>query len=43
VGLLLWGLHEDAREVHRRFVNDQQGERQDVVRGVLDWLQNLLP
>jgi len=43
VGLLLWGLHEDSREVHRRFVTDQQRDRQDVVRSVLEWLQNLLP
>ncbi len=43
VGLLLWGLHEDARAVHRRFVTDQQTNNPDMVRNIFDWLQNLLP
>lgn len=43
VGLLLWGLHEDSRAVHRRFVADSQNDGPDLVRNALRWLQNLLP
>jgi cell division protein FtsA len=43
VGLLLWGLHEDARSVHRRFVADQQPTNSDILGSALEWLKNLLP
>lgn len=43
VGLLLWGLHEDARAVHRRFAADQ-GSGATVWAGkIVHWLKNLLP
>lgn len=43
VGLLLWGLHEDSRAVHRRLVADQHKNNPDMIRNVVEWLQNLLP
>ena len=43
VGLLLWGLHEDARAVHRRFAADQAGNHSVWVGNVMQWLKNLLP
>ena len=45
VGLLLWGLHEDARAVHRRFEADhgQNGNGATWVGTAAKWLKNLLP
>jgi cell division protein FtsA len=45
VGLLLWGLHEDARAVHRRFEADHgsNGSNGAWVRQAAQWLKNLLP
>jgi cell division protein FtsA len=45
VGLLLWGLHEDARAVHRRFEADHapNGNNAAWVRQAAQWLKNLLP
>ena len=43
VGLLLWGLHEDARAVHRRFVADQSAGNAAWARNAIEWLRNLLP
>lgn len=44
VGLLAWGLHEDARAIHRRFEADQPGEPgPDWSRQATRWLRNLLP
>ncbi|MBW7882445.1 MAG: cell division protein FtsA [Caldilineaceae bacterium] len=45
VGLLLWGLHEDARAVHRRFEADQStnGTPTNWMGRAANWLKNLLP
>ncbi len=45
VGLLLWGLHEDARAVHRRFEADHgaNANSDTWVRQAAHWLKNLLP
>jgi cell division protein FtsA len=44
VGLLTWGLHEDAREIPRRFEADQPSEPgSDWSRQAARWLRNLLP
>ncbi len=43
VGLLLWGLHEDARSVHRRFSADSPGPHTQWVGQAMRWLRNLLP
>lgn len=43
IGLLIWGLHEDGRAVHRRFAADQTAEGGDWMRQAVGWLRNLLP
>ena len=45
VGLLLWGLHEDARAVHRRFEADHgsNGAQPTWMGSTVKWLKNLLP
>lgn len=43
VGLLLWGMREDARAVHRRFHSDSAGNRPDWMGKAMDWLRHLLP
>jgi cell division protein FtsA len=44
VGLLLWGLQEDAREVKQRFpVNPLPGADPDRMNQAVRWLRNLLP
>src|SRR5690606_9441060 len=46
VGLLLWGMKEDARAVHRRFEADHGGgsaTRDRVFAVAKSWLKNLLP
>ncbi|MEZ4555557.1 MAG: cell division protein FtsA [Caldilineaceae bacterium] len=43
VGLLIWGLHEDGRAVHRRFAAAPDGEQGDWMRQAVGWLRNLLP
>jgi cell division protein FtsA len=44
VGLLLWGLHEDARAVHRRFEADHGGSSSQKWMGAAaKWLKTLLP
>jgi cell division protein FtsA len=44
VGLLLWGLHEDARAVHRRFEADHGGSSSQKWMGAAArWLKALLP
>ena len=46
VGLLLWGMKEDARAVHRRFEADHGGgsaRRSRVFTAARNWLKNLLP
>jgi len=43
VGLLLWGLHEDARAVHRRFAAEQGSSGVDWAGQTMRWLRNLLP
>lgn len=44
VGLLLWGLHEDARVVHRRFEADHSGSpSQKWMGAAAKWLKTLLP
>lgn len=44
VGLLLWGLREDARAVHRRFSAEHPGtDSSDWMRQAVGWLRNLLP
>jgi cell division protein FtsA len=44
VGLLLWGLHEDARAVHRRFEADHTGgASQKWMGAAAKWLKHLLP
>ena len=44
VGLLLWGLHEDARAVHRRFEADHGGSSSQKWMGAAaKWLKTLFP
>ncbi|MCS6825390.1 MAG: cell division protein FtsA [Caldilinea sp.] len=44
VGLLLWGLHEDARAVHRRFGAEHVGpSAQKWMGAAAKWLKTLLP
>jgi cell division ATPase FtsA len=48
VGLLLWGLHEDARAVHRRFESGRHDNAAGSGQGkwmgqAVKWLKNLLP
>lgn len=43
VGLLLWGLHEDDRAVHRRFAAEQSSNHSDWAGQTMRWLKNLLP
>lgn len=45
VGLLLWGLHEDARAVHRRFEADhgEEGGASQWMNSAVRWLRHLLP
>ena len=43
VGLLLWGMNEDARAVHRRFEAEHEDGPSDWVGQLLRWLRNLLP
>ncbi len=45
IGLLLWGLHEDERAVHRRFAADHNGHGHNAawVSQAIRWLRNLLP
>ena len=44
VGLLLWGLHEDARIVHRRFEAEHSGSSgQKWMGAAAKWLKTLLP
>ncbi len=44
VGLMIWGLHEDARAVHIRFDAEQTGEAgPDWTKQAARWLRNLLP
>jgi len=45
VGLLLWGLHEDARSIRHRFDADHgpNGSNAAWVRQAAQWLKNLLP
>jgi cell division protein FtsA len=45
VGLLLWGLHEDARSIRHRFDADHgsSGSNAAWVRQAAQWLKNLLP
>jgi cell division protein FtsA len=45
VGLLLWGLHEDARSIRHRFEADHPGNGSNAawVRQAAQWLKNLLP
>ena len=44
VGLLLWGLHEDARAVHRRFGAEHAGASAHRWMGAAaKWLKALLP
>ncbi|CAN5677510.1 cell division protein FtsA [soil metagenome] len=44
IGLLLWGLHEDARAVHRRFAAESNtGSSIDWAGQTMRWLKNLLP
>ncbi len=46
VGLLLWGMHEDARVLHRRFAADSSSSPLGagmLVDQTVRWLKNLLP
>ncbi len=43
IGLLLWGLHEDARAVHRRFAAEANTSSIDWAGQTMRWLKNLLP
>jgi cell division protein FtsA len=44
VGLLLWGLHEDARSVHQRYQADHgNSSRQKWMGAAARWLKTLLP
>lgn len=44
IGLLLWGLHEDARAVHRRFDAESAGaSAQKWMGAAAKWLKALLP
>ncbi|HMN29965.1 MAG TPA: hypothetical protein PKE45_17565, partial [Caldilineaceae bacterium] len=48
VGLLLWGMREDARVLHRRFQAEGAAGSSVIDAGVLvghtmRWLKNLLP
>ncbi|MCX6043882.1 MAG: cell division protein FtsA [Chloroflexi bacterium] len=43
IGLLLWGLHEDARAVHRRFAAESNTGSIDWAGQTMRWLKNLLP
>ncbi len=43
IGLLLWGLHEDARAVHRRFAAESSSNGVDWAGQTMRWLKNLLP
>jgi cell division protein FtsA len=48
VGLLLWGMHEDARVLHRRFQaehthTDRTLDAGALVGQTMRWLRNLLP
>jgi hypothetical protein len=44
VGLLLWGMREDARALHRRFNADPaNGLNNAWVGQTVKWLKNLLP
>ena len=40
-GLLLWGLHEDARALHRRYGNNDKP--QNGGNPWTKWFRNLLP
>jgi hypothetical protein len=43
VGLLLWGLREDARIGHRRFAAGQDNRRDKWMGKALGMLRHLLP
>ena len=43
VGLLLWGMREDARPVHRRYQSDSASNRPDWMGKAMGWLRHLLP
>jgi len=44
-GMLLWGLYEDARSVHRRFESEHKDEKNAPMwhNQAAGWLRNLLP
>jgi len=47
-GMLLWGLYEDARSVHRRFESDVSSKQNEKPTSIwpsqaASWLRNLLP
>ena len=43
VGLLLWGLHEDNRAIHRRFEAESGANYGELAGKAMQWLRNLLP
>jgi cell division protein FtsA len=43
IGLLIWGLHEDGRAVHRRFSSGGESEQNALLHQAVSWLRNLLP
>ncbi len=43
VGMLVWGLHEDGRAVHRRFSAEQVSDNAVRMRSLFSWMRNLLP
>ena len=43
IGMLIWGLHEDGRAVHRRFTAQPASEGSVWMRQAVGWLRNLLP
>lgn len=43
VGLLLWGMREDARSVHRRFHADATNGKTEWMGKAMEWLKHLLP
>lgn len=43
VGLLLWGMREDAQSVQRRYPGDSASNRPEWMGKAMNWLRHLLP
>lgn len=43
VGLLLWGMNEDNRALHRRFEPEAQAPQREWMGKTVKWLKHLLP